>query len=83
MANHIKTSGNATYDFVTLHDCIIVPTIHQKLMHGETKILLTFPLQFHKAIQEGVVWPDYVWVVILLEPASFTLSSMWENIRLL
>ena len=61
----------------------------QKLKYGETKIFVILAPPhislsvIHKAIEEGVVWPDYVWVVVLLEPASLTLSAMWENILLI
>ena len=65
-----------------------MPTI-QKLKYGETKIFLILAPPhisssiIHKAIEEGVVWPHYVWVVVLLEPASLTLSPMWENVLLI
>ena len=65
-----------------------MPTI-QKLKYGETKIFLILApprissLVNHKAIEEGVVWPHYVWVVVILEPASLPLSPMWENVLLI
>ena len=65
-----------------------MPTI-QKLKYGETRIFLILAPPhisssvIHKAIEEGMVWPHYVWVVVLLEPASLTLSAMWENVFLI
>ena len=65
-----------------------MPTI-QKLKYGETKIFVILAPHrislsvIHNAIEEGVVWPDYVWVVVLLEPASLTLSAMLENVLLI
>ena len=65
-----------------------MPTVH-RLKYGETKIfLIVAPPHIscsiiHKAIEEGVMWPGYVWVVVLLKPASFTLTSMWENVLLI
>ena len=86
-ANHIRTA-NATCDFIAINEYTIVPTI-QKLKYGETKIFLILApprissLVNHKAIEEGVVWPHYVWVVVILEPASLPLSPMWENVLLI
>ena len=87
VANHITTAANTTFKFIAINEYTIVPTI-QKLMYGETKIFLILApphissLVIHKAIEEGVVWPHYVWVVVLLEPVSFTQSPMWENVLL-
>ena len=87
LASHIRT-GNTTFDFVAINEYTIVPTI-QKLKYGETKIFLILAPHrisssvIHKAIEEGVVWPHYVWVVVLLEPASLTLSPIWENALLI
>ena len=88
VANHLKTAGNTTYDFIAINEHTIVQTI-QKLKYGETKIFLILAPPhisssiIHKAIEEGVVWPDYVWVVVLLEPATLALSPMWENVLLI
>ena len=88
VANHSKTAGNTTYDFIAINEYTIVPTI-QKLKYGETKIFLILAPPhisssiIHKAIEEGVVWPHYVLVVVQLEPASLTLSPMWENVLLI
>ena len=88
LANHVRTAANTTFDFVAINEYTIVPTI-QKLKYGETKIFLILAphrissLVIHEAIEEGVVWPHYVWVVVLLEPASLTLSAMWENVLLI
>ena len=88
VANHIRTAANTTFKFVAINKYTIVPTI-QKLKYGETKIFVILAphhissLVTHKAIEEGVVWPHYVWVVVLLEPASFTPSPMWENVLLI
>ena len=88
VAKHIETASNTTVDFISLHEYSIEPTI-QKLKYGDTKIFIILapphissPV-IHKAIEEGVVWPHYVWVVVLLEPASLTLSAMWENVFLI
>ena len=88
VANHIRTAANTTFKFVAINEYTIAPTI-QKLKYGETKIFLILAPPhisssvIHKAIEEDVVWPHYVWVVILLEPASLTLSPMWENVLLI
>ena len=88
VANHIETASNTTFDVISLQECTIEPTI-QKLKYGETKIFLILAPPhisssiIHKAIEEGVVWPHYVWVVVLLEPASLTLSPMWDNVLLI
>ena len=83
MANHIETASNTTFDVIFLHEYTIAPTI-QKLKYGETKIFLVLAPPHisssvtHKAIEEGVMWPDYVWVLAQLKPASLTLPPMWE-----
>ena len=88
IATHIRTSSNATFDFVAMKENTIGPSI-QKLKYGETKIFLILAPPhisssvIHKAIEEGVVWPHYVWVVVLLEPVSLTPSPMWENVLLI
>ena len=88
VANHIRTAANTTFDFVAINENTIVRTI-QKMKYGETKIFLILAPPhisssiIHKAIEEGVVWPHYVWVVVLLEPASLTLSPMWDNVLLI
>ena len=88
VANHIRTAANTTFDFIAINEYTIMPTV-QKLKYGETKIFVVLAPPhislsvIHKAIEEGVVWPDYVWVVVLLEPASLTLSAMLENVLLI
>ena len=88
VANYIKTAANTTLTSFAVNEYTIVPTI-QKLKYGETKIFLILAPPhisysiIHKAIEEGVVWPHYVLVVVLLEPASLTLSPMWENVLMI
>ena len=88
VTNHIRTAANTTFDFIAINEYTIMPII-QKLKYGETKIFLILAPHrisssvIHKSIEEGVVWPDYVWVVVLLEPASLTPSPMWENVLLI
>ena len=87
VANHIRTA-NTTFDFIAINEYTIMPTV-QKLKYGGTKIFVILApphISFsvvQKAIEEGVVWPHYVWVVVLLEPASLTLSATWENVFLI
>ena len=66
VANHIRTVANTTFDFIAINEYTIMPTI-QKLKYGETKIfvilappLISFSL-VQKAIEDNVVWPDYVY----------------------
>jgi len=89
VANYIKTAMNTTaYDFITLEKNTIGATI-QIVKYGRSKILVLlappqlFSSVIYKAVQQDVVWPDYVWVVVHLELATVNLSSAWENILLI
>ena len=33
-----------------------------------------------EVVKERLVWPQYVWIFVLLEPSSIILSPVWENI---
>ena len=88
VANHIRAAANSNFDFIAINEYTIASTI-QKLKFGETKIFVMLAPPhisssvIHKAIEKGVVWPHYVWVVVLLEPAYLTPSPMWENVLLI
>ena len=88
VANHIRAAATSNFVFIAIDEHTIVSTI-QKLKYGETKIFVILAPPhisssvIHKATEKGVVWPDYVWVVVLLEPAYLTPSPMWENVLLI
>ena len=83
VANYIRTASNTTFNFIAINEYTIVPTILKLEVWGNQLILVPPHISssvIHIAIEVGVVWPHYVWVVVLLQPSFLTLSPMWKMI---
>ena len=73
---HYELCGANLREIGSLFQALKLSEVHILVMlippHAATAVI-------QKASDEGLVWPQYVWIFVYLEPASLSLTPMWEN----